>query len=170
MQKIAVYWEKTYTVYTTQYALLANRKIFYLTIIHPYIIYLYMSQTNSTYHSPSPEPNISSVNQFISLILWNSKVHHTFQQRPLLVPILSQLNPVHVYKRYTFKIHFIKRIYVCVWLCVCVCVCVCTNGHILSGIRTKTPEHIFVTRTRSTCTAHLILLVAVPYHLVYPSV
>jgi len=63
------------------------------------------------YHSRSPEPKISSVNQCIPHILWNPKVHHTFQQSPLLVPILSRRNPVHVNPRYFFQTYFIKGLY-----------------------------------------------------------
>jgi hypothetical protein len=34
--------------------------------------------------------------QEISHLLWNQKVHYRFHN-PLLVPILSQMNPVHIY-------------------------------------------------------------------------
>lgn len=70
-----------------------------------------MSPTNSTCHSVSQEPNISSVNQTIPHILWRPKVHHSLQQGPLHVPILSRLKPVHVNTRYSSQTHFIERVY-----------------------------------------------------------
>jgi hypothetical protein len=44
-------------------------------------------------------------------ILWKPKVHYTFRQSPLLFPILSRLNPVHVIPRYSFQTHFMKSVY-----------------------------------------------------------
>jgi len=119
---------------------------------HVLSIYLSIFPTNITYHSRSQGPSISSVNQCIPHILWNPKVHHTFRHSPLLVLILSRLNPVHVNARHLFQTHFIK--------------CVRTSGHFRSDIRTKDLDIIPLTRTRATCTAFLILLIAVHYHLV----
>ena len=55
--------------------------------------------------SPPWETNSSLFSQEFSYILWNQKVHHTFHTNLLLVPILTQVIPVHTLSYY-MKIHF----------------------------------------------------------------
>jgi len=56
--------------------------------------------------SRSWEANRDSTSQEISRLLWNSEVHYRVHYGSPLVPILSQMNPVHTYLHYAPKIHF----------------------------------------------------------------
>jgi len=60
-----------------------------------------MEQNHSWAHSRS---NVQEITQ----LLWNPKVqlhYHVYKEMPL-VPILSQMNPVHTLTPYLFKINF----------------------------------------------------------------
>ena len=61
--------------------------------------------TYSMQQSPSWEANRFSASQEIPCILWNPKVHYHSHKCPSPVPILSQLNTVHILTSHFLSIH-----------------------------------------------------------------
>jgi hypothetical protein len=59
----------------------------------------YMKQSHSS------EANSRSPNQEIVIILWNPNDHYRVYNSPPLVPVPSQMNPVHTFSHYFPKIH-----------------------------------------------------------------
>jgi hypothetical protein len=65
--------------------------------------------------SPFIKANSCSATQESPSILWTPHAHFRVHERPSLVPILSQMNPVHA-STYFFKIHFNLSSHLCLRL------------------------------------------------------
>jgi hypothetical protein len=49
--------------------------------------------------------------------LWNPNVHYCAKRSPPLVPILNQMNQVHTFTPYFFKIYFyMSNTFICAWI------------------------------------------------------
>jgi hypothetical protein len=55
--------------------------------------------------SPSREASRFSASEEIPRILWNPKIQYLIHKCPPTVPILSQLDPLHIPTSYFLKIH-----------------------------------------------------------------
>jgi hypothetical protein len=97
---------------------------------------------NSKQQSPSSGSNRSLDSQEIPLTLCNLQVHYRIHKRLTPVPILSQINPAHVFLSHLLKIHF---------------------NTILPSTHKRSPQ---VSHQYSVCTCTSLMLATCPAHLI----
>jgi len=73
--------------------------------LHIHVKYVISEITNSMEQSPSSEASSNSASQEIPRPIWNPKVHYCVYNGPPLVPLVSQMNPVHNFPPYFPQIH-----------------------------------------------------------------
>jgi len=98
--------------------------------------------TYSMDQSPSWEANWFSSSQETPRILWNPKVHYRTPKCPPPVPILSQINPVHVPHPTSWRPILILSSHLCLGL---------PSGLFPSGFPTKTLYTPLLSPIRATC-------------------
>jgi len=105
--------------------------------------------------SPSWEASRFSARQEILRILWNPKVHYRIHKCPPLVPILSQLDPVHVPIPTSWRSILILSSHVSLGL---------PSSLFPSGFPTKTLYTPLLPPIRATCPARLFSIDANSKH------
>jgi hypothetical protein len=105
--------------------------------------------TNSMELSPSWESTSCAATQEFPNILWHPNVHYRFHENRPLVPILSQINPVHTSPSYLYKVHLNISLHLRLGL---------SSGLFPSGFPTKILYAVLFSPIRATCPAHFILL------------
>jgi hypothetical protein len=104
--------------------------------------------TNSIEHGPWGA-NIFSCSQEISRILWNPKLYYCVQNSRPLVPIISQINALHILPSYLFKTCY--NLSSLLWLGL-------QRGFFPSGFAAKNLYVSLSSPIRATCHVQLILL------------
>jgi len=105
--------------------------------------------THPMRHSSSWEANRFSASQEIPRILWNPKVHYRCHKFPPPVPILSQLDPVHIPPPHPTSCRSILSSHLRLGL---------PGSLFPSGFPTKTLYTTLFYPIRATCPANLIVL------------
>jgi hypothetical protein len=104
--------------------------------------------TSFRQQGPSWSADSRSASQSIFHLLWNPKIHYRVHKSKPLDPVMSQKNPAHILKPYSFKIHF---------NIISVCFLVSEIDYFHQVFRPKFCLH-FLSHMHVTCPTHLVSL------------
>jgi hypothetical protein len=105
--------------------------------------------TSSMEQSPSCQGDSNSSSQEIFLFFINPKLHSSVHKNPLLVPMLSQMNPVHSFLHYFCKIRSNNAL--------SSHLCLCSPSDVSLNFSTYNLCSFLISHMRATCFANFTL-------------
>ena len=123
-----------------------NRNVHTAFIYNPWPSCLFTAQLTNHLHRAVSVDNLmgSQPLKELSCISWNLKIHYHVHKGPTLVPVLSQINPVHALQ---FHCRLSSHLHLCL-----------PSGLLLACFPHTIPYTFLFSPMHATCPIHLIIL------------